>query len=254
MGKQIKIAIALVIVGGLLTTTAFFMAFYTAEVQTFGFATLEKAVDTVYPLAPADMQPTDGSINYQRPGSAQKIFYFHVPIAEASFLVFTIAMVFAVLFLRKRRKSYDTKSRIAMETALIFVVATMITGDIWTKASWGVWWEWEPRLTTYLIMMLLMIAYFVLRNSIEDEERRATYSAVFAIVAWIDAPISFFITRLIPSTHPVVFQSGMAMSILIPFIIAQIGMLMIGYAIYVLRVGEEDLRSRLEIAKEALGN
>ena len=252
MGKQIKIAIALVIVGGLLTTAAFFMAFYTAEVQTFGFATLEKAVDTVYPLAPADMQPTDGSINYQRPGFAQKIFYFHVPIAEASFLVFTIAMVFAVLFLRKRRKSYDTKSRIAMETALIFVIATMITGDIWTKASWGVWWEWEPRLTTYLIMMLLMIAYFVLRNSIEDEERRATYSAVFAIVAWIDAPISFFITRLIPSTHPIVFKSGMAPSILIPFIIAQLGMLMIGYAIFVLRVGEEDLRTRLDIAKEAL--
>lgn len=254
MGKQIKIAVVLTIVGGLLTTAAFFMAFYTAEVQTFGFATLDKAVDTVFPLAPANMQPADGSINYQRPGLAQKIFYFHVPIAEASFLVFTIAMVFAVLFLRKRRKSYDTKSRIAMETALVFVVATMLTGDIWTKASWGVWWEWEPRLTTYLIMMLLMIAYFVLRNSIEDEERRATYSAVFAIVAWIDAPISFFITRLIPSTHPVVFTSGMATSILIPFIIAQIGMLMIGYAIFTLRVGEEDLRARLDIAKEALEN
>ncbi len=252
MGKQIKIAITLVIVGGLLTTAAFLMAFYTAEVQTFGFATLNKAVDTVYPLAPANMQPTDGSINYQRPGFAQKIFYFHVPIAEASFLVFTIAGIFAVLFLRKRRKSYDTKSRIAMETALIFVIATMLTGDIWTRASWGVWWEWEPRLTTYLIMMLLMIAYFVLRNSIEDEERRATYSAVFAIVAWIDAPISFFITRLIPSTHPIVFKSGMAPSILIPFIIAQVGMLMIGYAIFVLRVGEEDLRTRLDISKEAL--
>ena len=252
MGKQIKIAITLVIVGGLLTTAAFLMAFYTAEVQTFGFATLNKAVDTVYPLAPANMQPTDGSINYQRPGFAQKIFYFHVPIAEASFLVFTIAGIFAVLFLRKRRKSYDTKSRIAMETALIFVIATMLTGDIWTRASWGVWWEWEPRLTTYLIMMLLMIAYFVLRNSIEDEERRATYSAVFAIVAWIDAPISFFITRLIPSTHPIVFKSGMAPSILIPFIIGQVGMLMIGYAIFVLRVGEEDLRTRLDISKEAL--
>ena len=252
MGKQIKIAITLVIVGGLLTTAAFLMAFYTAEVQTFGFATLNKAVDTVYPLAPANMQPTDGSINYQRPGFAQKIFYFHVPIAEASFLVFTIAGIFAVLFLRKRRKSYDTKSRIAMETALIFVIATMLTGDIWTRASWGVWWEWEPRLTTYLIMMLLMIAYFVLRNSIEDEERRATYSAVFAIVAWIDAPISFFITRLIPSTHPIVFKSGMAPSILIPFIIAQVGMLMIGYAIFILRVGEEDMRNRLDIAKEAL--
>lgn len=257
MTKQIKIAIVLVIVGGLLTTAAFFMAFYTAEVQTFGFATLDKTIDTVYPLAPAENQPvhesaSDTSVNYQRPGFAQKIFYFHVPIAESSFLVFTIAMIFAILFLKKRKKGYDTKSRIAMETALIFVIATMITGDIWTRASWGVWWEWEPRLTTYLVMMLLMIAYFVLRNSIEDEERRATYSAVFCIVAWIDAPISFFITRLLPSTHPVVFQSGISTSILVPFIIAQVGMLMIAYAIFVLRVGEENMKSRLEVAKEAL--
>lgn len=240
------------IVGGLLTTAAFFMAFYTAEVQTFGFATFEKAIDTVYPLAPPEYQPTDGSINYQRPWLSQKIFYFHVPIAEASFLVFTIAAIFAVMFLVKKDKKYDTKSRIAMETGLVFVIATMITGDLWTKASWNVWWEWEPRLTTYLIMMLLMISYFVLRNSIEDEERRATYAAVFGIIAWIDAPISLFITRLVPSSHPVVFQSGMATSNLVPFIIAQIGMLFIGYAIYTLRVAEEVSRERLDVIKEAL--
>lgn len=252
MKKQIKIAIALTLVGALLTTVAFFMAFYSARVQTFGFVTADGPVDTVYEVAPADMQPTDGSINYQRPWLSQKIFYFHVPIAEASFLVFTVAALFALLFLLKKRKSYDTKSRIAMETALVFVVATMITGDLWTKASWGVWWEWEPRLTTYLIMMLLMIAYFVLRNSIEDEERRATYAAVFCIIAWIDAPISFFITRLIPSSHPVVFQSGMDPSNLIPFIIAQVGMLMLGYAIYTLRVSEEATREQLDLIKESL--
>ena len=102
-----------------------------------------------------------------------------------------------------------------MEVALLFVVLTLITGDLWTKASWGVWWEWEPRLTTYFIMTLLMIAYFVLRNSLEDEERRAVYAAVFGIIALIDAPISFFITRVIPSDHPVVFKSGMATSNLV---------------------------------------
>lgn len=252
MNKQIKVAIALVLAGGLLTTAAFFMAFYTARMQTFGFVTVDAKLDTAFGVAPADMQPTDGAINYLRPWLSQKIFYFHVPIAEASFLIFTVAAIFAVMFLLKKRKEYDTRSRIAMETALIFVIATMITGDLWTRASWGVWWEWEPRLTTYLIMMLLMIAYYVLRNSIEDEERQATYAAVFAIIAWIDAPISFFITRLIPSSHPVVFQPGMDPTNLIPFIVAQVGMLMLGYGIYALRVSEVTTREKLDVIKEAL--
>lgn len=228
------------------------MAFFTAEVQTFGFANLSEPIETAFQLAPPEFQPADGTINFQRPWFAQKIFYFHVPIAEASFLVFFVAAVFAVLFLVKKDKKYDTLSRIGMETTLIFTVATMITGIFWTRASWGVWWEWEPRLTTYLIMLLLVIAYFVLRNSIEDDERRATYAAVFAVFAFIDAPISFFITRLIPSSHPVVFQSGMASSNLLPFIVAQIGMLMLGFAIYTIRASEEATREKLDLIKESL--
>jgi heme exporter protein C len=247
--KQIRIAIALTVVGALLTTAAFLMAFFTAEVQQFGTVTLPSAIQTAFP---EQGTTPDGGIVYARPWFSQKIFYFHVPFAEASFLVFTVAAIFAVRFLMRRRKELDTQSRIAMETTLIFVVLTMITGDLWTKASWGVWWDWEPRLTTYFIMTLLVIAYFVLRNSIEDEERRAVYAAVFAIIAWIDAPISFFITRLIPSSHPVVFKSGMAPSNLLPFIVAQIGMLMIGYAIYVMRMHEELMRERLDVVKEAL--
>jgi len=168
-------------------------------------------------------------------------------------LVFGVAAFFAIRFLMTRRKEYDTKSRIAMEVTLLFVILTMITGDLWTKASWGVWWQWEPRLTTYFIMTLLVIAYFVLRNSVEDEERRAVYAAVFCIIAFIDAPISFMITRLIPSDHPVVFtQSGLDTNQLIPFIIGQIGMLMIGYAIYTMRMSEERLHERLDVAKESL--
>jgi heme exporter protein C len=246
--KQIRIAIWLTIVGGVMTTVAFLMSFFTAEVQQFGTVSLPQQINTVFPLMGTDAQ---GFI-YGRPWFSQKIFYFHVPFAEASFLVFTVAAYFAIRFLMTKKKEYDTKTRVAMEVALVFVILTLITGDLWTKASWGVWWEWEPRLTTYFIMTLLMIAYFVLRNSLEDEERRATYSAVFAIIAWIDAPISFFITRLIPSDHPVVFKSGMATSNLVPFIIAQVGMLLIGYAIYVVRVREEQMRERLDVIKESL--
>jgi heme exporter protein C len=246
--KQLRVAIALVLVGGLLTTAAFLMAFLTAEVQSFGEVTFEQPIETAFP---ARGQSPDGGYTYGRPWFSQKIFYFHVPVAEASFLVLLISAFFGIRFLTTKRAEYDTKSRIAMETALIFVVLTMITGVLWTRASWGVWWEWEPRLTTYFIMMLMMIAYFVLRSSVEEEERRAVYAAVFAVIAAINAPISFMITRIIPSSHPVVFQSGMAPSNLLPFIVGQIGMLMIGYGIYTVRMTEERLRERVEIAKEA---
>lgn len=251
--KTMRIALVMLVVGGLLTTAAFFMAFFTAEVQRMGTVDIAQEIDTAYPLRELVPGPDGGiAYRYERPWFSQKIFYFHVPVAEASFLVFAVAAFFGIRFLMTKRREYDTKARIAMETSLVFVTLTMFTGILWTRASWGVWWEWEPRLTTYFIMTLLMIAYFVLRNSIEDEERRATYGAVFGVIAFIDAPISFFITRLIPSTHPVVFQSGMATSNLVPFIVAQVGMLMVGYAIYVMRMQEELLGERIAAAKDML--
>jgi heme exporter protein C len=151
-----------------------------------------------------------------------------------------------------RNREYDTKGRVSMEVTLVFVGLTMATGILWTKAAWGVWWDWEPRLTTYFILTLLVIAYFVLRNSVEDEERRAVYGAVFSILAFIDVPISFFITRLIPSNHPVIERGGLEGPMLISFIVAQIGMIALGYAIYQLRMGEVQLRDRIEQAKTLL--
>ena len=139
---------------------------------------------------------------------SQKIFYFHVPVAIGSFLVFTFAAAYALLFLIRKDSKYDVRSRIGMEVTLLLVMLTLITGDIWTRFEWGVWWAFgEPRLTTYAIMALLVVAYFVLRAAVSDDERRATYGAVFCIIAWLDAPISFLITRLIPtSIHPVVLR------------------------------------------------
>lgn len=251
--KTMRIALVMLVIGGLLTTAAFFMAFFTAEVQRMGTVDIAEEIDTAYPLREIVPGEDGGfAFRYERPWFSQKIFYFHVPVAEASFLVFGVAAFFGIRFLMTKRREYDTKARVAMETSLVFVTLTMFTGILWTRASWGVWWEWEPRLTTYFIMTLLMIAYFVLRNSIEDEERRATYGAVFGVIAFIDAPISFFITRLIPSTHPVVFQSGMAGSNLAPFIVAQVGMLMVGYAIYVMRMQEELLGERIAAAKDMM--
>lgn len=189
---------------------------------------------------------------YGRPDWGQKIFYFHVPVAEISFIVFGFAAFYGLRFIVTRKRDYDTKARVSMEVTLTFVLLTMATGILWTKAAWGVWWDWEPRLTTYFILTLLVIAYFVLRNAVEDEERRALYAAAFSILGFIDVPISFFITRLIPSNHPVIERGGLEPPMLITFIVAQIGMILLGYAIYQLRMGEVLLQDRIERAKTLL--
>lgn len=189
---------------------------------------------------------------YGRADWGQKIFYFHVPVALLSFAVFAVAAFYSARFIMTRRREYDTKSKLAMELTLLFITMTMITGVLWTKAAWGVWWDWEPRLTTYFIMTLLVIGYFVLRNAVEDEERRALYGAAFSILGFIDAPISFFITRLIPSTHPVIERGGLEPPMLASFLTALFGMMFVGYAIYQLRLREAMLRERLEQAKTLL--
>jgi heme exporter protein C len=186
---------------------------------------------------------------------SQKIFYFHVPVAIGSFLVFFFTAYYGVRFLMTKEKKYDTRARIATEVTLLFVILTLITGDIWTRFEWGVWWVWEPRLTTYFIMTLLVIAYFVLRSSIEDEERRATYAAVFGIIAFLDAPISFAITRLIPSSvHPVVLRSGGGLTgmQLLAFLLGLFGMLMVAWVVYQVRLREELAKERIEMLKASL--
>lgn len=187
---------------------------------------------------------------------SQKIFYLHVPVAIASFVAMGCGAYQALRFLMTKDRIHDLRSRTAMQVTLVFIVATMISGDLWTRFEWGVWWVWEPRLTTYFILMLLVIGYFVLRNAIEDPEKSARYAAVFCIIAFVDAPISFLITRLVPSSvHPVVFRtdSGLPPLMLIPFLLGLAGVLMVAFGLYryALRVNAaadevEELKRRLE--------
>ena len=187
---------------------------------------------------------------------SQKIFYLHVPVAVASFAAVAAAAFFAARFLATKDRAHDRASRTAMQVTLVFIIATMISGDLWTRFEWGVWWVWEPRLTTYFILMLLVIGYFILRNALDDPERSARFGAVFCIIAFIDAPISFFITRLVPSSvHPVVFRtdSGLPPAMFIPFLFGLFGVCMIAFALYryALRVNTaadevEELKQRLE--------
>jgi heme exporter protein C len=168
-------------------------------------------------------------------------------------LVFTAA--FGILFLKKRERRFDLSAKVATEIALVFILMTMVSGEFWERFEWGVWWTWEPRLTSYFILMLLVIGYFVLRNAIADPERRAVYASAFGIIAAIDAPICLLITRIVPtSVHPVIFRtdSGLPPPMLIPLLLSMAGMFCIAFGLYRFRLREQHLRERLETLKECL--
>jgi heme exporter protein C len=239
-----KLAFIAVAVGVVLTTAAFLLAFLVAA-----------PVLANNTLTTGGGAMIGGKLIENPVLFSQKIFYFHVPVAITSFVVFFFTAFYGVKFLMTKDRAYDTKARIATEVTLLFVALTMITGDIWTRYEWGTWWVWEPRLTTYFIMMMLVIVYFVLRASIEDEERRATYAAAFGILAFLDAPISFAITRIVPSgAHPVVFRAGGGLDFAQSgtFALGMAGMLCLGFAVYQLRIREETAKDRLEALKASL--
>ena len=235
-----KLALPAIAAGAVLTTVGFLMAFlYAAPVNGAALSVPELVGDTMI-------------TNQQL--ISQKIFYFHMPVAIVSFVALVFAAYYGVRFLTTREQRFDTCSRVAMEIALLFVILTMITGDLWTRFEWGVWWTWEPRLTTYLILMLVVIAYFVLRNSVDDPERRAAYASVLSVIALIDVPICFMITRLIPSSiHPVVArEGGMAPDMAMTVAVIMVGMMLVAFALYRLRFRQARLEERMQALKEQL--
>jgi heme exporter protein C len=142
-------------------------------------------------------------------GFLQKIFYVHVPLAIVALCGFVAAGLMAVAHLRTRDARWDMRSYVAIHMSLIFGVATLITGSIWAKGSWGRWWAWdEPTLVSFLIVFLLYATYQPLRFAIEDPERQARYASVFAVTAAAFVPMNFIAVRLATAyVHPRVLGS-----------------------------------------------
>jgi heme exporter protein C len=148
--------------------------------------------------------PTDGD-----QGFSQRIFYFHVPIALTSYVCFGWGAWKALRYLRTRDERADLESYVAIHQGVIFGALTLLTGSIWARASWGVWWSWsENQLVLFLVLFLFYCAYFMLRFSLEAGPARANMSAVYALFGVILIPVSFLAIRLSQRfIHPVVFDS-----------------------------------------------
>lgn len=137
-------------------------------------------------------------------GNVQKVFYFHVATAWVGMLGFMVAMVVGIVYLRTLDMKFDVAGMAAVEISLIFFFITIIMGSIWARPIWNTWWTWDPRLTTASIVELIYAAYLMLRQGIEDPERRARFSAVYAILGSISIPLTFISIRLLRTIHPVV--------------------------------------------------
>jgi heme exporter protein C len=133
----------------------------------------------------------------------QRIFYFHVPLWTAMTTALSIACFSNIAWLVSRRPKWDLLGVASAEVGVLCCTGGLITGMLWGKPVWGIWWTWDPRLTTTFILWLLYISYLLLRELIEDPHSRATLSAVFGIFAYLDLPIVLLATTLWPrGQHP----------------------------------------------------
>lgn len=134
-------------------------------------------------------------------GDVQRIMYVHVPTAWNAMLALTVAFVFAVLSLWRGDWKWDSRLEAAVEVGIVLSVLLCIQGSIWAKPTWGIWWDWDPRLTTTAVMVFAFLGIMVLRNFVEDPARRATWSAVATIIAFVDVPIVYFSVNWWNSLH-----------------------------------------------------
>ena len=239
-------------VGGKLDAAVPWMMAVGTLLAAAGFVLTFTLAPLVNGAAVSEPQVIAGTVVANKLLISQKIFYWHVPVAISSFAAVMFSAFYGVRFLMTKRACYDVRARICMEIALVFVLCVMASGELWERFEWGVWWTWEPRLTTYFILMLMVFAFFILRNAVEDPERRATYSAVLGILICVDVPICFMITRLIPSgVHPVVLrEGGMSGDMGMTVAVCLAGLMLVGFALYRFRFRQVRLQQRLQALKD----
>ena len=143
-------------------------------------------------------------------GQVQRIMYVHVPTAWIAYLAFFVTFAASVRYLWRRDLGADRLAAAAAEVGLVFTGVAIVTGSIWGKATWGVWWDWDPRLTTTALLFVIYAGYVLVRSSIADRVRRARAGAVIGIVGFANVPIVHFSVLWWRSLHqaPTIIQPG----------------------------------------------
>jgi heme exporter protein C len=188
-------------------------------------------------------------------GDLQRIFYFHVPMAITGMTAFAVNFAASLMYMIRKNRWWDNLALSAAEIGVMFFSIVLVTGSIWAKPEWFVWWTWSPRLTTSLALCLLYVAYLLIRNYIEDPERRALVSAVFGIIAFVDTPLVWFSIRWWRDIHPspMLETGGLSSSMWPAFLVCWAAFQV--FFIYLLRrrFFLESMREELEALERRIG-
>ena len=139
------------------------------------------------------------------PGLEEKarILFFHVPMSWTAVVAFTVSLVFGIRYLARKNPADDLKSASSAGLGLLYSVLATVTGSLWAKFNWGSFWNWDPRETSIFMLLLIYGAYFALRSALDSEEKRATLSAAYSIIAGVTVPFFIFVMpRIVASLHP----------------------------------------------------
>ena len=176
-------------------------------------------------------------------GNVQRIMYLHVPMAiVAEYLACTVILVASIVYLARRLDAADRLAHASAEVGTIFTGLAIATGSIWGKPTWGTWWTWDARITTVSILLVMYVAYLLLREMTEDRERGARYAAVLGIILALDVPLVHFSVSWWRTLHqpPSLLKPGassVASPILVPLLV-NLAAFMLLYAYFVAkRVG-----------------
>jgi heme exporter protein C len=169
-------------------------------------------------------------------GVVQKIFYFHLPIAINTFLMCTVVCMGGVGYLVKREAWWDDLAAAGAKVAVVLCTGVLLTGMIWARGAWNVWWTWSPRLTFSFMLWLLFLVYLIVRGSIEGGTRRAVVCAVYGLVAYLDVPLVYLSARLLPDIHPGNISLSPAMKVtlgvsFVPVTMIAAGLLVLQYQV-----------------------
>ena len=181
-------------------------------------------------------------------GLVQKIFYLHLPIAWWGLICFFIVFLASIGFLLRRSPSMDQLAVSAAEIGLLYSTLALATGSLWARVSWNVWWTWDPRLSTTLIMWFIYAGYLVLRQSIENRRKMRMVAAVLGVVAFLNVPLVFLSARMWRSIHPAVFAAeggGLEPEMLITVIVCVVALGLLTAGLLLFRFRQKNMQDRV---------
>ncbi len=180
-------------------------------------------------------------------GEVQRIMYVHVPSILTAYLAFTVVLVASIAYLLRGTRGWDRLAHASAEVGVVFTAVTLVTGSIWGKPIWGVWWTWDARLTGTAVLFLIYVGYLMLRSVVDDRDRAGRYAAVVGILGFFDIIFTHMAVKWFRTLHqPSTLERGSISMVLLVPLMVNLGAFVLLYAYFLMR------RVRLAALEEAV--